>query len=104
VARGAFLSVTGHPHAPRPPVNESVTLKAQQPSESNPPLWRWYDRLDGSSDLYCDGLMDSQHVARLVFGGGSFRLSKPDDLTAETWLTRDAAHEAVRSKLKRLAA
>jgi hypothetical protein len=59
-----------------------------------------YERLDGSSDLYCDDLgVGSRHVGRIVRDGAGFRLVKPAYLTTETWLTRAAAHHAVRNKL-----
>ena len=57
-------------------------------------FWRWYERLDGSSDLYCDTETTMRHVARVVRNGGRFRLVKP--LTNETWLTRKEAHSAGR--------
>jgi hypothetical protein len=63
-------------------------------------LWRWYERLDGSSDLYCDEIgVGSKHVARLVRNGAGFQLAKPADLTVETWTTRSAAHHVVRKML-----
>jgi hypothetical protein len=90
--RNAPRSVT--PDGEGTDVRRSVTtLEIQQRfQEALPPekeslgtVWRWYERLDGSSDLYCDELgVGSRHVARIVRDGAGFRMAKPGDLTAET--------------------
>src|SRR5262249_8964235 len=72
----AFLSVSGDLATPDTGF-PFETLKTQQPCESKQPSWRWYDRLDGSSDLYCDTETTTAHVARIVRRDGSFHLAKP---------------------------
>lgn len=104
-AQNAFLSVSGT-HGTRGTANDFETLKTQQPSASKTAsrLWRWYERLDGSGDLYCDIEGESsRHVARLVRDGGRYRLTKPAHLATEAWDTRADAEKAVRNKLKRAA-
>jgi len=59
-------------------------------------FWVWRDRLDGSSDLYCDTFTTSQHVARIVWCNGAFHLTKPD-VPSPSWTTRAAAQRAVKA-------
>jgi hypothetical protein len=66
-------------------------------------LWRWYQRLDGSCDLYCDSEMTTRHVARIARRGGCYRLAKPSDLTSAVWTERPAAERAVRNLLRKAA-
>jgi hypothetical protein len=65
-------------------------------------LWRWYQRLDGSSDLYCDTETSMRHVARIVRRDGQYFCAKPSGMT-DAWATCAAAQRAVRSKFKRAA-
>ena len=74
------------------------TLRTQQPRESKEPLWRWYERLDGSGDLYRDTETTMAHVARIVPRDGRFHLTKP--LLGATWQTRAEAERGVRKLLR----
>ena len=79
-------------------VRESlVTLTEPIPRVSKPPSWRWYERLDGSCDLYRDTETTMRHVARIVRRNGGYRLDKPSGLTSEVWGDCRAAWDAVRS-------
>jgi hypothetical protein len=67
-----------------------------------PRAWRWYERLDGSGDLYCDVEdVGSHHMGRIVRAGDGYRATKP--VMAETWATRKAAENAVRNQVRRAA-
>jgi hypothetical protein len=68
--------------------------------KGSPVLWRWYQRLDGSSDLYCDTETSMRHVARIVRRDGQYFCAKPSGMP-DAWATCAAAQLAVRSKLKR---
>ena len=74
-----------------------VTLTEPIPRVSKPPSWRWYERLDGSCDLYRDTETTTRHVARIVRRNGGYRLDKPSGLTSEVWGDWSAAWDAVRS-------
>ena len=69
-------------------------------SPASKPRWRWYERLDGSCDLYCDSEMNTRHVARIVWRNGSYRLDKPSGLTSEVWADCRVAWDAVRSLVR----
>ena len=59
------------------------------------PAWRWYERLDGSCDLYADTETTTRHVARLIRRDGRYRLTKPAHLATITWAEHAAAQDAV---------
>jgi len=71
-----------------------VTLKTPEPWGF---FWRWYDRLDGSCDLYRDSDTTMRHVARIVGRNGCYHLDKPSNLISTVWTERLAAQDAVRS-------
>src|SRR5262249_49561304 len=66
-------------------------------------FWRWYERLDGSYDLYRDTETDMCHVARIVRRDGRYQLVKPAHLTSAVWTDRLAAQRAVRGLIKKAA-
>ena len=77
-----------------------VTLTEPISRAPDSALWRWYERLDGSCDLYCDTERTTRHVARVVWRNGSYRLDKPSGLTSEVWADCRAAWDAVRSLVR----
>src|SRR5262245_57039952 len=64
-------------------------------------FWRWYKRLDGSSDLYCDTQTAMRHMARIVRRDGHYCLVKPSDLTSAVWADLSAAQHAVRNLVRK---
>ena len=63
-------------------------------------FWRWYERLDGSCDLYRDTETTMRHMARIIRRGSRYQLVKPSDLTSAVWTERLVAQRAVRSLVR----
>src|SRR5262249_30041057 len=66
-------------------------------------VWRWYERLDGSHDLYHDTEADTHHVARIIRRDGGYCLTKPGAFASTIWTDCGAARRAARQLLLRRA-
>ena len=77
-----------------------VTLTEPISRAPDSALWRWYERLDGSCDLYRDTETTMRHKARIIRRGSRYQLVKPSDLTSAVWTERLVAQRAVRSLVR----
>ena len=87
-------------HAIDTPPLAPVTLTEPISRAPDSALWRWYERLDGSCDLYCDTERTMRHMARIVRRSRRYQLAKPSDLTSAVWTERLVAQRAVRSLIR----